>query len=312
MEQIIKCKSLTAVFQGDKLLLGGPHVVDFDTIGDQKFHIKIEQCGVRVIVITSDTDVPAFDLYAILTRLERLLMLLDGVFIPLSEIKLAESDTVAEKQLTSFQNNLIKGRLSYFSSTDFCNYKVDKLLEFDTILTAELYSKWETLLVELDLVHQVYLYFLSNSKMTEDVKCAFLIELAEPLIEVVKEHTKFFSSLAPGPRGASLKNCLNALITKYGADIFSSELSSDYERFLSAMVNSRVRIMHIKREQKGVFFNGKESVLYLLKMNLLYRRIMFEVLGIDEANYKNSLLKCVSRLDGWEGVLNKFLSRLSQ
>lgn len=108
MEQIIKCKSLTAVFQGDKLLLGGPHVVDFDTIGDQKFHIKIEQCGVRVIVITSDTDVPAFDLYAILTRLERLLMLLDGVFIPLSEIKLAESDTVAEKQLTSFQNNLIK------------------------------------------------------------------------------------------------------------------------------------------------------------------------------------------------------------
>ena len=70
--------------------------------------------------------------------------------------------------------------------------------------------------------------------------------------------------------------------------------------------------MHIKREQKGVFFNGKESVLYLLKMNLLYRRIMFEVLGIDEANYKNSLLKCVSRLDGWEGVLNKFLSRLSQ
>lgn len=218
----------------------------------------------------------------------------------------------AKRTFCSSLNNLIKGRLSYFSSTDFCNYKVDKLLEFYTILTAELYSKWETLLVELDLVHQVYLYFLSNSKMTEDVKCAFLIELAEPLIEVVKEHTKFFSSLAPGPRGASLKNCLNALITKYGADIFSSELSSDYERFLSAMVNSRVRIMHIKREQKGVFFNGKESVLYLLKMNLLYRRIMFEVLGIDEANYKNSLLKCVSRLDGWEGVLNKFLSRLSQ
>ena len=119
-------------------------------------------------------------------------MLLEGVFIPLSELKLSKSDTADEKQLTSFQNNLIKGRLSYFSSADFCNYKVNKLLEFDTILTAELYSKWEQLLVELDLVHQVYLYFLSNSKITVDVKCAFLIELAEPLIEVVKEHTKFF------------------------------------------------------------------------------------------------------------------------
>lgn len=293
------------------MLLGGPHIVEFDTTDEQKFHIKIEQCGFRMIAITSDRDTSAFDLYAILTRIERLLMLLEGVFIPLSELKLSESDTANEKQLTSFQNNLIKGRLSYFSSADFCNYKVDKLLEFDTILTAELYSKWEQLLVELDLVHQVYLYFLSNSKITVDVKCAFLIELAEPLIEVVKEHTKFFSSLTPGPRGASLKNCLDALITKYGADIFGSELASDYERFLSAMVNSRVRIMHIKREQKGVFFNGNESVLYMLKMNLLYRRIMFEVLGIDEAIYKNSLLKCVSRLDEWNGILKGFLSKLS-
>ncbi|SCJ57265.1 Uncharacterised protein [uncultured Butyricicoccus sp.] len=293
------------------MLLGGPHIVEFDTTDEQKFHIKIEQCGFRMIAITSDRDTSAFDLYAILTRIERLLMLLEGVFIPLSELKLSESDTANEKQLTSFQNNLIKGRLSYFSSADFCNYKVDKLLEFDTILTAELYSKWEQLLVELDLVHQVYLYFLSNSKITVDVKCAFLIELAEPLIEVVKEHTKFFSSLTPGPRGASLKNCLDALITKYGADIFGSELASDYERFLFAMVNSRVRIMHIKREQKGVFFNGNESVLYMLKMNLLYRRIMFEVLGIDEAIYKNSLLKCVSRLDEWNGILKGFLSKLS-
>ena len=293
------------------MLLGGPHIVEFDTTDEQKFHIKIEQCGFRMIAITSDRDTSAFDLYAILTRIERLLMLLEGVFIPLSELKLSESDTANEKQLTSFQNNLIKGRLSYFSSADFCNYKVDKLLEFDTILTAELYSKWEQLLVELDLVHQVYLYFLSNSKITVDVKCAFLIELAEPLIEVVKEYTKFFSSLTPGPRGASLKNCLDALITKYGADIFGSELASDYERFLFAMVNSRVRIMHIKREQKGVFFNGNESVLYMLKMNLLYRRIMFEVLGIDEAIYKNSLLKCVSRLDEWNGILKGFLSKLS-
>lgn len=311
MEQIIKCKSLTAIFQGDKLLLGGPHIVEFDTIGNQTFHIKIEQCGVRTIMITSDKDVSVFDLYAILTRIERLLMLLDGVFIPLSELKLSESDTVDEKQLTSCQNNLIKGRLSYFSSADFCSYKVDKLLEFDTILTAELFSKWEQLLVELDIVHQMYLYSLSNSKITVDVRCAFLIELAEPLIEIIKVHTKFFSSLTPGSRGTSLKNCLDALVTKYGVDIFNSELGGDYDRFLSALVNSRVRIMHIKREQKGVFFNGKESVLYILKLSLLYRRILFEVLDITETHYKESLIRRVSRLDTWNDVLKNFLAKLS-
>lgn len=42
MEQIIKCRSLTAIFQGDKLLLGGPHIVEFDTTDDQKFKKNLE------------------------------------------------------------------------------------------------------------------------------------------------------------------------------------------------------------------------------------------------------------------------------
>lgn len=312
MEQIIKCKSLVSIYQGDKLLLDGPHILEFNTVGNQPFHIKIEQLGVRTIIITSDKDVSVFDLYAILTRIERLLMLFDGVFIPLSELKFSESDTVDENRLISCQNNLIKMRLSYFSSADFCNYSVDRLLKFDTVLTAELFCKWEQLLDELDVVHQMYLYSLSDSKMTVDVKCAFLIELAEPLIEIVKEHTKLFSSLTPGARGTSLKNCLDALITKYGVDIFSRELSSDYESILQIMVNSRIKIMHIKRKQNGLYFDGNESILYILKMNLLYRKIMFEMLNIEEVDYKDNLLRCVSRLDKWSSVLEKFLLKISK
>lgn len=60
------------------------------------------------------------------------------------------------------------------------------MLGFDSIITADLYCKWENLLDELDVVHQMYLYSLSNSGMTVDIKCAFLIELAEPLVEIVK------------------------------------------------------------------------------------------------------------------------------
>lgn len=139
-----------------------------------------------------------------------------------------------------------------------------------------------------------------------------MIELAEPLIEIVKKHTNFFSSLTPGLRGTSLKNCLDTLIKKYGVDIFRKELSNNYEQFLSAMVNSRVRIIHIKREQKGLFFNGNESGLYTLKMSLLYRKIIFEVLNINELDYKDNLIKCVSRLDEWADVLDKFISKFSK
>ena len=53
--------------------------------------------------------------------------------------------------------------------------------------------------------------------------------------------------------------------------------------------------MHIKRERWGVYFDGRESVLYTSKMSLLYQRILFEVLNIDEINYRNNLTKmCVS------------------
>lgn len=310
MEQIAKCKSLTAIFKEDNFILGGPYIIEFNTIGDKQFHIKVEQGGIRKIMITSDEDVSVFDLHAVLSRIERLLMLLEGTFIPLTEIQLSESDTVEKSVLSSCKGHFMIGRLSYFSSADFCRYSENKLLRFDSVLTSELFCKWEQLLDELDVVHQMYLYSLGDSGITVDVKCAFLIELAEPLIEILKKHTNFFASLTPGKRGTTLKDCLDALIRKYGVDIFRSELLNNYEQVLSAMVNSRVRIMHIKREQKGVYFNGDESVLYILKMNLLYRRIMFEVLNIDEVNYRDNLIKCVSKLDKWNDILDGFLQKL--
>lgn len=311
MEQVAKCKSLVAIQKSNKMLLDGPHTIEFNVEKDKQFHIRIEQLGIREITVTANEDVSVFDLQALFSRIERLLMLFDGVFIPLSDIQLSESNTVSENMLDSCREHFMKDRLSYFSSADFCSYSVDKLLNFEAVLTEELFCKWENLLEELDVIHQMYLYSLSDSGITADVKCAFLIELAEPLIEIVKEHTNFFASLVPGTRGTSLKKCLDALIRKYGVDIFKNELSSNYEQFLAAMVNSRVRIMHIKREQRGVYFNGSESILYTLKMSLLYRRILFEVLNIDEINYKDNLLKCVSRWDKWNDVLERFLIKIS-
>ena len=81
MEQVAKCKSLEAIFRDDKKMLDGPHAVGFDIEKDKAFHIDVEQCGIRKISITSDVDVSVFDLYALFSRIERLLMLFDGAFI---------------------------------------------------------------------------------------------------------------------------------------------------------------------------------------------------------------------------------------
>lgn len=151
---------------------------------------------------------------------------------------------------------------------------------------------------------------VSDSKMPIDAKCAFLIELAEPLVEIVKAHTHFYSSLNPGERGTSLKMCVDALISKYGTDIFAMEITSKYDKFLQTIVNSRVRIMHIKRQQKGLFLNGPESVLYAQKMALLYRKILFEILDIDEDTYKENMQSLIDSLDKWNDIQEKFLAKL--
>ena len=86
MEQIVKCKSLIAIFQNDKLLLDGTHSVNFETGDNKPFHIYVEQCGIRKITITSDKDISIFDLCTVFSRIERLLMMLDGTFISLTEL----------------------------------------------------------------------------------------------------------------------------------------------------------------------------------------------------------------------------------
>lgn len=310
MEEIAKCKMFRSIYENGKGIFGGPHCVEFD-VKNSEFHIKIEQCIDREIIVTAKEDVSIFDLFALHSKVERLLMLLDGRFFPLVDIKLTDSSSTSDAKLELHKVNLMANRLSYFASADFCSYEHDKLIEFEAVINSELFERWERLLDELDVVHQMYLYSLSDSKVTVDVKCAFLIELAEPLIEIVKEHTKFFSSLNPGERGTTLKNCIDALITKYGEEIFAREISSAYDKFLTTMVNSRVKIMHIKRRQRGISFNGSESILYTLKMSLLYRRVLFEILGIKEVEYKEKLLKNISGIDKWNDTLDKFLLRLS-
>lgn len=308
MEKLAKCKVLIGTYINDNIILGGPHVAEFET-RDNKFFIKIEQCGYRKISIKALEETSVFELYGVFTKIERLLMIFDGQFLNLENLEFTDSSDTEKSMLKSVGNNLMHQRLSYFKSSDLVSYKVDKLLEFEEVLNSDLYDKWEHLLEELDIAHQMYLYAMGDTKITVDVKCAFLIELSETLVEVLKAYTNSFQKLKPG-NGTSLKACVKALIEEYGKDIFEREMEANEKEFLSTVINSRVRIMHIKRNQKIKYFDGNESVLYILKLSLLYRRILLEILGVEKQVYVDKLRKCVSRLNRWNDTLNKFLLRL--
>ena len=308
MEKLAKCKVLIGTYINDNIILGGPHVAEFET-RDNKFFIKIEQFGYRKISIKASEETSVFELYGVFTKIERLLMIFDGQFLNLENLEFTDSSDTEKSMLKSVGNNLMHQRLSYFKYSDLVSYKVDKLLEFEEVINSDLYDKWEQLLEELDIAHQMYLYAMGDTKITVDVKCAFLIELAETLVEVLKVYTNSFQKLKPG-NGTSLKACVKALIEEYGKDIFEREMEANEKEFLSTVINSRVRIMHIKRNQKIKYFDGNESVLYILKLSLLYRRILLEILGVEKQVYVDKLRKCVSRLNRWNDTLDKFLLRL--
>lgn len=149
-------------------------------------------------------------------------------------------------------------------------------------------------------MHQIYLYCLIKGFYTADVRLAFLVEIFEPLVELVKAHTYYFQTLEPGnTRTTSLKMCIDALITKYGADIFPKELNACYLDFLNKAVKSRVRIMHIKKNQEAKCFSDKEDIYYSAKFSLLYRRILLELLGISYCSYEAQLKDAVISWDDW-------------
>lgn len=310
MDKMIKCKLLKATFKLKNGVLGGPHEKRFTIDNHVPVQIIVEQFGIRTITIISEKDVPAEKLCDIFSHLEKLLMMFDGRFMPLYKLEFLDSNINSSDELVDYANDYLYHRLSYYKSSDFCEFSINRLLDFDSVLSKELYQKWEMILDELDIVHQMFLYSLCDSGQPTDIKCSFLIELAEPLVEITKEYRGIFEKLKPGEKGTVLKDCIKALIECYGDEIFRVELEKNRDDFYQIMKNSRVRIMHIKRKNIGRYFSGKESVLYSVKIYLLYRKIIFELLGIDLTEYKDKLYRCVDYWNKRYDVLSNFLLKL--
>lgn len=131
--------------------------------------------------------------------------------------------------------------------------------------------------------------------MPVDVSLAFLTELAEPMVEILKERKGLFEDLHPSERGTSLLDCLKALAGQYGSPVFDNE--PDLILLLGKLKDNRVRIMHIKHKQQFPLLTGKECILYICKLNLVYRHIIFDLLGIAQNKYYQRLERASSTLD---------------
>lgn len=304
----IKCYKIEGKYKPSKGMLRCVEefafYIPYDT---EDILIAICEMGDRTITISCKNEVEVTRLYSILLNVERLLQIFDGTFVPLEKISIFGNDS--ENYYKSFETHLIAQRLRYFDPADLLSVQSDRLLDYESVLSAKLYDRWCTLLDELGVVNQMYLYATSNSGFTNDVKCSFLIELAESLIEVIGKESIVIQSM-PNERGNELKVYLRTLIKIYGKILFESEIQYDFEKILECLVNTRVNIMHIKLHQRKPAFDGKESSLYMIKMSYLYRIVVLSKLGIGELDFGETLKERVNRLNEWNGIQKHLFQRL--
>lgn len=297
MEKGLKCNYLEANYKNEEMYMRGPINFELDVFTNQTYHIIIKQKGQkRDIIILSKTEVEASNIYDVLTHLERLLMVMDGYFIRLENLSILNSKGILSDELNKYAKDKFDKRLNYYFSDDFCKNVRYKLVDFESTLTSNLFKKWNDLLDRLGNVNQMFLYAISSIGLPRDIKCALLIEMSESFSHIVKFYTSLIvHNNRYGKK--TLRNYLDALINKYGKEIFEKELSSNFNDFLSILVNSRVNIMHIKIEEKNPYLNGNDSYLYSLKFYFLYRKIMLELLDVNESEYKDNLQRCISLLN---------------
>lgn len=285
-------------------ILGGPFRKEFalsnNGIG---YTISVVQEVVRKIEIFSDKADNASDILGIYYRIITLLMLFDGQFYPVIE---AIEDGI------DITHSMKKRELASYKSADFMLGSGNTLLDPFQLLSANLVNAREDLETELDLVHKMFLYCVSAVKMPVDMKCAFLIETYIGLAELIASRKADFILPDVGKRESKLKKYLIEVIGRCGQEIFETEQKVGIEAFSAVLKESRNRIAHIKAKQGKLFLDGKESVLYLCKLSMLYRMILFDLLEIPPKLYESNVKRRVETLDQWNGVLHDFMERLKE
>lgn len=310
----LTCHGLEVLQKGILSLVPFHRNFDFQYEG-HKIQIAVDQGtnhdSQRMIRLSVNDSITIKKLWACFHHVDKLLMVLEGYFYEIETISF-QGDTDTGSEYTGISQELLKRRLPCYKTDSAYRYKDHSFVDLERGFTKEMLSSWITLERELDIVHQIVLYSTANTGITRDVKCAYLIECFEPITEIVNAYDFFFPSLRPGDRNTTLKMCIDAVISKYGKDVFEKEYACNKERFLQTLVNSRNRIMHIKRNQPaGKYLSGTESVLYAVKLMHLYRIVLLSLMGVHYDDYSRAVVESIKEWNQWQGVLDSFLQSMN-
>lgn len=283
--------------------LGGPKELTFSMrYGNADYELSIEQCIQRTITIASEGMVSYSDLLEVYYSLETLLMLFDGQFYPV--VSAFEDDI-------EITQSWKKRALPSYSSADFMQGAGNVLINFESVVNADRLMKWISLREELDIIHNMVLYCFSSVQIPKDVQCAFVIEAFKGMSTIIEKERPNVKFQKDRYGHAYLKSALLYFLNEYGQSIFAEETNRNLDEFAQILANSRNRIAHIKSEQDTDYLDESLHLLYLMKLSLLYRIVILDLLGVSSEINEDCLIKRVQWINEHDAIAN-FLQKLGE
>ena len=231
--------------------------------------------------------------------IEQLLFVFDGRFYPIESAKMIdkmENPTIYQNEVDGYFDN----RPPIYQSIDICRYRLMKLVNFKDIDLSNALLEWARVSDELDIAFNMLLYCLSDIHMPVDCKISSMIEMTKPFGEIMEKNNDSFQIERTGDKKKLiLKTALNAVIKTFGTEIFSKEINGNFIEFLDMLVNTRNKISHVKSLQDKACLDGVQCVFYIAKLSIMYRKIIFMLIGIDDTMYTDNIIKAVEALDNW-------------
>lgn len=290
---------LKIIQTNDNGMFGGTYLNDFEYVyNNTNYRVKIEQNIKREILIGTDKVVKRSELFEMESLIEQLLFVFDGRFYPIESAKMIdkiENPTIYQNKINGYFDN----RPPIYQSIDICRYRLMKLVNFKDIDLSNALLEWARVSDELDIAFNMLLYCLSDIHMPVDCKISSMIEMTKPFGEIMEKNNDSFQIERTSDKNKlTLKTALAAVINTFGTEIFSKEINGNFKEFLDMMVNTRNKISHVKSLRKECL-DGVQCAFYIAKLSLIYRKMIFILIGIDTELYNENILKAVNVWDKW-------------
>lgn len=250
-------------------------------------------CNRKTISLTADKQVIFDQQYKLLMEFILFENLFEGRFFPFVSFKIDGVEYI---------DIIKKYALNYLES--YKNY-VSFPLNLNNTEYKKFFLKFNNFIKKDNLCHQVFLYAAYSVGITTDLRMVILLEIFEPLASelekkgVIKVNVSTIKKkdIICDKCGNIIKNMVNnkkdfkdklyAISKKYGKEIF---VGDSMAKITKKAVNLRNRVDHVNNKKKN-YLSGSQCALYIFKYDLLYRRIIFEEIGFDYNNLKETIIK---------------------